>query len=221
MSDDPVENELDDRLNAFFSDSPKQSAPPPSPFLQLKEIVLSMEWDLSEEMLQAFMKETAALKKRFGGEKLIFSFLQLLATVGAYIQAKQANAHPDSVQLLNSVYNALEKVTEDKEMPIEQKKRFLSAEVKAFKELKEKLLQARGRTEPQPQQPSPPSPAKPEPSPQQADTPPSPAAAEPQAKPAPDTTQLDAALLEAIRKMIRTEFENLKEEIRAMVAQPR
>jgi hypothetical protein len=220
MSDDPVKAELDDRLEAFFDDAPKAPAQAPSPFLTLKEIVLSMEWDLSEEMLDTFIKETAVLKNRFREEKVIFSFLQLLATVGAYIQAKQANAHPDSIQLLNSVYAALETVTSGEEMPVAEKKRLLSAEVKAFKELKEKLLKARGQAPPQKQQPSPPPPGKsePEPSPARKDRPSPPPAA---VDTGTETVQVDAALLEAIRKVIREEFERLRQEIIAMVDRTR
>jgi len=96
----------------------KKPAPPPKPFFdtdnsplkELKSVVLSLEWEISDQVMQRLSEEIASLEKTCKNDKIVVAFLQLLSSLGKYIQKKQAEAHPDSISLLNSVYESLEEV---------------------------------------------------------------------------------------------------------------
>ncbi len=72
-------------------------------------------------------------------DKDILLFLQLLNSAGKYIKKRKVNAHPDSIKLLNSVYDSLEKVLLSQNISPEEKRQKLLDQVEAFKKLKKKI----------------------------------------------------------------------------------
>ncbi len=111
-----------------------------SSFSNLDAIILSIEWEITEQTMTGLISEINRLKKIYKNNRIIYSFLQLHDSVAKYIRAKKVNSHPDSIKLLHSIYNALNKVTTSSEMTETKMKSILSAEVKKFKELKQKVI---------------------------------------------------------------------------------
>ncbi len=110
-----------------------------SPLKDLKSIVLSIEWEITDKIMAKFLDQAARLSKTYQNEKIVLMFLQLLGSVGRYIKAKKDSADPDVVRLLNSAYAGLEKVVLKKDLSEAEKKKILAAEVNKFKEIKERL----------------------------------------------------------------------------------
>ncbi|OQX22603.1 MAG: hypothetical protein BWK80_30030 [Desulfobacteraceae bacterium IS3] len=103
----------------------------------LKSVILSLEWEISDEVMQKLGEEIEKLKVICKEDKIIVAFLQLLDSLGKYIQKKKAESHPDSISLLNSVYENLEKVTASPAMNEATKKKLLVSEVNKYKKLKD------------------------------------------------------------------------------------
>ena len=112
------------------------------PLRKLEAVVLSVDWEISDEIMNDLIEEVDGLKNTYKDDKNILLFLQLLGSVGKHIKTNKAEAHPDSITLLNSTFYSLEKVMLSKEMTEAKKKKALLVQVKKFKQLKEAI----GRT---------------------------------------------------------------------------
>ncbi len=161
-------SELNDRLDDLFSetDEPHDKEPdaphktpaaaggetaaksvitaPPSqkesPLVELDAIVLSLDWEITNENLDKLLNEIERLKTLYKKSRLPYMFLQLQGSVGKYIAGKKVDAHPDSIKLLHSVHAGLEKILLNPDMDESEKKKILSEEVKKFKGLKHEIM---------------------------------------------------------------------------------
>jgi hypothetical protein len=105
----------------------------------LKSVILSLEWEITDPVMQKLGEEIDRLKEVCKDDKIVVAFLQLLDSLGKYIQKKQAEAHPDSISLLNSVFENLETIMLSPEMNESAKKKMLVAQVNKYKELKKHI----------------------------------------------------------------------------------
>jgi hypothetical protein len=74
-------------------------------------------------------------------------FLKLHESIGKYIKAKKARAHPDAIAFVASVFKNFEKVLLSPGMQEKQRKQLLSAEVQKFKAFKQRILLRDGAAE--------------------------------------------------------------------------
>ncbi len=111
-----------------------------SPIKNLKALVFGIDWEITDESMIAFLKETKQLQKKYANDKILLMFLKLHESIGKYIKAKKAKAHPDAIKFVTSVFKSFEKVLMTPGMAELQKKRLLSGEVKKFKDFKERIL---------------------------------------------------------------------------------
>ena len=111
-----------------------------SELYDLKAIVLSIEWEISHEIMTQLIAETDRLMKIYRDKKVVHSLLKLLDSVGRYINAKKANALPDSIKLLHSIHANLQRVVTSETITESQSSQILSAEIAKFKNLKQQLL---------------------------------------------------------------------------------
>lgn len=111
-----------------------------SPIIELDAIVLSLDWEITDENLEKLLSEIEHLKKLYRGSRLPYMFLQLQGSVGKYIASKKVDAHPDSIKLLHSVHAGLEKVLLSPDMSEQEREKILSEEVKKFKGLKHQIM---------------------------------------------------------------------------------
>jgi hypothetical protein len=68
-------------------------------------------------------------------------FLQLLASLGQYINTNRGNAHPKTFKILNSVFSRLEEVVLTQKMTEVDKKNLLRGEMQKYKQLRNKVSQ--------------------------------------------------------------------------------
>ncbi len=225
-------SELNDRLDDLFSetgappdpepDAPKESpadaagetaaksapsAPSSqkeSPLMELDAIVLSLDWEITDENLDKLLNEIERLKSVYKNSRLPYMFLQLHGSVGKYIASKKVDAHPDSIKLLHSVHAGLENVLLSPDMDETEKKKILSEEVKKFKGLKHEIMLSKSRDTDEVET----APAKKTLAPA---TPAQPPATVPSAAGVVDSNY--QAFIEEIKKIIQAEFKELKREI--------
>ena len=145
-NDGTVTDEVQSRLDDLFGEGGKASVsiedsavPEDFPLSNLKAIVLSVDWEIDDEVMDRFVEEIGKLETVYNYDKTLLSFFRLLGSVGKYIKTRKADAHPDSIKLLNSAYNSLEKVLLSKDITPAEKKQILLLQVTEFKKLKEQI----------------------------------------------------------------------------------
>ncbi len=81
-----------------------------SPLKDMKSIVLSIEWEISDHILEQFDEEVNKLYLFYTGNRIIQGFLRILRFLGRYIRVRGVSSNQDSINLLLSVYDHLESV---------------------------------------------------------------------------------------------------------------
>jgi len=76
----------------------------------LKSIVLSLEWELSEETLARFDEEVLKIEDAYPEDMFTLAFARILRFLGRYIRVKGTESEPRSINLLLSTYDNLERV---------------------------------------------------------------------------------------------------------------
>ena len=140
---DSLNIQVEKRLGDLFGESETNSPVPAEggdleyyPFRILKSIVLSMDWEINDEVLDKFIEQIDGLKDTYKEDKILLLFLQILRSLGIYIKAKKGGAHPNAFKIINSVFTRLEKVVLSKNLSEASKKKMLFAELSKFKELR-------------------------------------------------------------------------------------
>lgn len=152
--DNSITDEVESRMEYIFEkdgdapeSTPETDTSESPPIQNLKATVLSIDWEISDDVLTDLIDESARLEKTYGDDKDLLLFLQLLGSIGKYIKKRKVNAHPDAIKLLNSVYNSLEKVLLSKDITEEEKRQILLVQVEAFKKLKEQIARSKTVTD--------------------------------------------------------------------------
>ncbi len=174
---DPLSDELADRLNDLFrEDGPAASAAPPKrpvpvvpaapprrdnggALSELKKLVLSIDWEITPQVIDSFLEQVDSLKARFRDDKPATVLLQMLATLGQYVKSSRSNVHPSTFPLLNSVFARLDEITSTPGLSEAAKRRLLQTEVEAYQGLRTKIAQKRTSEPPSRSAPAPAPPA--------------------------------------------------------------
>ncbi len=144
------ENQYDDDLmtlqdeydDSYFSDSDDLfdlNRGEDSPLSRLKSLVLSIDWEITDEVLLLFNQELVSLRDVWAGEKINLVYVQALEKISKYIYARKADAHPSAIKMLLTFYHNLEKIVSSEMMTDEEKTAILREDVKAFEQLKKHI----------------------------------------------------------------------------------
>jgi hypothetical protein len=106
------------------------------PLAELKSMVLSIDWEITDEVLSAFLSQIANLKNAYKNEKIVLMFLQLLGSLGEYIKTNRGNAHPKTFKVLNSVFSRLEDIVSTEGLAESEKIKILRIEMDKYKQLR-------------------------------------------------------------------------------------
>jgi len=148
--DDTLAEEVEGRLENLFGDEElnenaqkEADQVADSPLRELKTIVLSIEWEITDEAMTRFVEQIASLQDTFKDDKIVLVFLQLLGSIGEYIRTNLGKSHPQAFKILNSLFNQLDKVVNSTELSEDDRKKILSVELSKYKGLKGKLVPAK------------------------------------------------------------------------------
>jgi len=151
MRSDPLENELERRLDQLF---PEDGSPPPAPappqaghdpglLAELKKTVLSIDWEITPEAVAAFVDQVRLLKEALREDRVAGVLLNMLAALGYYVQSSRSQVHPWTFPVLNAVFARLEEVTALAGEPEAERRRRIQPEINAYQQLRDKIAQGR------------------------------------------------------------------------------
>ncbi|WP_417911911.1 hypothetical protein [Candidatus Electronema sp. TJ] len=106
-----------------------------SPLLRLKSIVLSLDWDITEDILGELNEELASLRAMWKDDKVAQIYLQGMENVGKYLREEGAYAHPNAIKLLLTLYHNYEKIISSTNISGETITTMLKADIRKFKVL--------------------------------------------------------------------------------------
>jgi hypothetical protein len=227
-----IDSQLQRRLDDLFREDDSSLAREPGvkeqtagyPLGELKNLILSIDWEITDDALSELLVQIRVLKKTFENDRIVVMFLQMLGSLGDYIKTYRAKAHPQTFKILNSIFGRLDQVVVTDGMPESEKKRVLRAELDKYNELRRKIAQnlavsgEEKRTKPL--KPTQAEAQKKEsamdtvvtsPTPEPAVT--EPAVTEPAATSAGDIRDALAGVVEELKAFIRSEIQSLREEL--------
>ncbi|MCF8055581.1 MAG: hypothetical protein K9K37_02960 [Desulfocapsa sp.] len=111
-----------------------------SPIARLKTIILSIDWEINDDIMRQLDDELLDLSEIWAGDKIKLVYIQGLSKIGKYINRERAGAHQNAIKLLLTFYHNLEKIVSSSDsMSEEEKKQLLLADVKRFEQLKTQI----------------------------------------------------------------------------------
>lgn len=104
-----------------------------APLKNMKSIVLSVKWEINDQILEQLENEVNKLDLLYAGDRIIQGFLRILRFVGRYVRVRGVSSNQDAVNLLLSVYDHLEKVMVSEGMTEVKKHIFLIDSIKQYR----------------------------------------------------------------------------------------
>jgi len=143
--EDNFRSQVEDRLDHLFREDAPEAAEEPvglveHPLKNLKAVLLSIDWEITDSTMDSLLNEIKNVEYVYSEDKIILTFLQLLGSIGRYVKSNKGRAHPDATRVINSVYEALERVALTEAMPRPEKEKLLLEEVAKFRKLKEQVV---------------------------------------------------------------------------------
>ena len=115
-----------------------------SPLTRLKSIILSLDWEISDDILQELTDEIGNLQQMWQGDKVAKVYLQGLDKIGSYLRAEGAYAHPNAIKLLLTFFYNFEKIISSQAITGDTISSLLKADVRKFKILQYQINQRKG-----------------------------------------------------------------------------
>jgi pilus assembly protein FimV len=140
--DDDLTLGSDDYDDSYYSDADdlfELSTDNESPISRLKSLVLSIDWEITDDVLRQFNEELVDLRSIWAGETINLVYVQALEKLSKYIYQNKADSHPSAIKLLLTFYYNLEKIVSSPDLPEDQKKEILLEDVKRFENLKRQI----------------------------------------------------------------------------------
>ena len=147
---DTLSSELESRLDDLFGEN-DASLPDDQngalkehyPLAELKNLILSIDWEITDEVLDNFLQQIKDLRLTYEHDKIVTAFLQILNSLGNYIKINRAKAHPRTFKILNSVFSSLDRVVLSQDMPDLTKKKILRVEMNRYQELRDQIAKSK------------------------------------------------------------------------------
>lgn len=149
----------DEYDESYYSDADdlfELSTDDESPISRLKSLVLSIDWEITDEVLLQFNEELLDLKDIWAGDNINLVYVQALEKLSKYIYQNKADSHPNAIKLLLTFYYNLEKIVSSQDLTEQQKKEILLEDVKKFENLKRQIKQKTSPAAPIPEPKPPP-----------------------------------------------------------------
>ena len=137
---------VEKRLDEIFADDMQSRNPqeeklkivkPPS-LASLRNIIMSLEWEVTDNHLNDLMQELKRLQRAYIKDPLLQKLLKLLFHLGRYISLYKSDTHPNIFKMLFHAYNGLTKIA-SKKYSHHQKVKIVNDEIKHYLSLKSYL----------------------------------------------------------------------------------
>ena len=117
-----------------------------SPLTRLKSIILSLDWEISDDILDELVQEVTSLRSIWEGDKVAQVYLQGLEKIGHYLRIEGAYAHQNAIKLLLTLFYNYEKIISSPDISGETITSLLKSDIRKFKVLQFQI----GKTRPAP-----------------------------------------------------------------------
>ncbi len=146
--DPEIEKKMDDSLNKkevslSASNSENHHSAKHYPLSELKNLILSIDWEITDEVLEKLLQQVEDLNMVYEHDKTILMLLQILNSLGVYIKKNRAKAHPKTFKTLNSVFSSLDKVVISPGMGAADKKKILNTEMDRYQNLRIQIAKSK------------------------------------------------------------------------------
>jgi hypothetical protein len=143
-----IEKKMDDPLNkskVVLSDSNNENhhSAEHYPLSELKNLILSIDWEITDEVLEKLLQQVEDLNMVYEHDKTILMLLQILNSLGVYIKKNGAKAHPKTFKTLNSVFSSLDKVVISTSMGTADKNKILNTEMDRYQNLRIQIAKSK------------------------------------------------------------------------------
>ncbi len=129
----------DESFDTGYVDLFEYSGEEESPIARLKNLMLSIEWEITDQILIDFNDELQRAEHSWADDKVKLVYIQALQILTKYIYQKKSNAHHNAMKVLIAFFYDLEKIVLDTEISEQEKKEILLADVKKFERLKQQI----------------------------------------------------------------------------------
>lgn len=148
---DITPEELDARLDQIFGMNQQQeeneTEANTSVLSNLDSLVLTLDWEISDESIANFLSEVATLRESFAQDKISTGFLKLLSSLGKYVQKRKGESHPKAINLIQTVYADLKKIVDTSpDLSEKEKRHLLVKDVEYYNELKAEISEKKSST---------------------------------------------------------------------------
>jgi len=106
-----------------------------SPLTRLKSIILSLDWEISDDILDELVQEVSSLRSIWEGDKVAQVYLQGLEKIGHYLRIEGAYAHQNAIKLLLTLFYNYEKIISSPDISGETITSLLKSDIRKFKVL--------------------------------------------------------------------------------------
>ena len=131
-----VEDEYNDSFHTDSVDLFEFPSNDESPIARLKSLVLSIDWEITDDILRQFNEELVDLKDVWADEKIYLVYVQALEKISKYIYQEKADSNPNAIKLLLTFFYNLEKMVSSEFMSEEEKRQIVLEDVKKFEMLR-------------------------------------------------------------------------------------
>ncbi|MGI6657392.1 MAG: hypothetical protein ACOX5Z_11370 [Desulfobulbus sp.] len=104
-----------------------------SPVTQLKSIILSLDWEITDETLDELSDELQNLQNMWEDDKVAGVYLQGMHKIGRYIRTRGAHAHPNAIKLLLTFFYDFEKIIISQDISGDAITQLLKNDIRKFK----------------------------------------------------------------------------------------
>lgn len=106
------------------------------PLYNLKKTVLSMEWEITDELIMKYLEQLNHLKKILIKDKYILILLKLQYVLGNFIKIYKGDAPPYAFTMLRTNFISMDKIVSAKNMTGKDKQKIVGKEIKRYNNLR-------------------------------------------------------------------------------------
>ncbi len=110
-----------------------------SPLTPLKAAVLSLDWEITDDILDEFSLEVKKLQEHWADNKIAQIYLEGLEKIGDYIKEDGVHAHPNAIKLLLIFFHNFEKIISAQDIPEDRLDALVKSDVRKFNVLQHQI----------------------------------------------------------------------------------
>jgi hypothetical protein len=139
--------EVEKRLDEIFSDETKISKNAKkahkmmyiNPLYNLKKILLSMEWEVTDDILSKYINEIIQLQRLFQDNNFLRSLLQLQHIYGRFIKTYPDKIPLKTYKILYTLYGCMKNILANKKLSDFEKTKIVKQEIQRYKNFRKYL----------------------------------------------------------------------------------